>query len=110
VDFPADFDVDAFLAPHREKYGNGEVVAVMTVMGPAAFRGPTSSEYARVKAMAQNPADRFATAKTLCLICVLSPERSVFAAWIEKKPGIPDICDDHIYELAGIDKSAAVKK
>ena len=110
MDFPADFDADKFLGPHREKYGTGEVAAVMTAMGPAAFRGPTSGEYARVKAMAQNPAERASAAKTLCLICVLDPAREVFASWIDKKPGIVDVCDDPIFELAGVDKSAAVKK
>ncbi len=110
MDFPADFDVDEFLGPHREKYGAGEVVAVMTIAGPVAFRCPTGAEYTRFKAMAQNPADRPLASKTLCLMTVLSPERAAFAAIIEKKPGIVDTCDDEILALAGVDAHAAVKK
>lgn len=110
MEFPSDFDVESFLQPFREKYGAGEVVAVMTACGPAAFRGPTSAEYTRVKAMAQNPNDRVAASKALCLMCVVSPAREVFGTWLDRKPGIVDVVDDHIFELAGIDKQAAVKK
>jgi hypothetical protein len=110
MDFPSDFDVDSFLAPFRAKYGAGEVVAIMTACGPAAFRGPTSPEYVRIKAMAQSVNDRAAASKTLCLMCVLEPSREVFGTWCDRKPGIVDVCDDHIFELAGIDKAAAVKK
>lgn len=110
MDFPSDFDVDAFLQPHRDKYGAGEVVAIMTACGPAAFRGPTAAEYVRIKSMAQNANDRASASKALCLMCVLFPTREVFGSWLDKKPGIVDVVDDHIFELAGIDKSAAVKK
>jgi hypothetical protein len=110
VDFPADFDVDAFLQPFRDKYGAGKVVAIMTMAGPVAFRKPTSPEYDRVKAMAQNPADRAAASKTLCLITVVSPERNAFASMLDEYPGIADVCDDHIFALAGVDGKAAVKK
>ena len=110
MDFPADFDVDAFLEPLRAKFGSGKVVAIMTIAGPVAFRKPTSPEYDRVKAMAQNPNDRASASKTLCLITVVSPDRPAFASMLEEYPGIADVCDDHIFALAGVDSKAAVKK
>lgn len=110
MDFPADFDVEAFLEPLRAKHGAGKVIAVMTIAGPVAFRKPTGPEYDRVKAMAQNPADRAAASKTLCLITVVSPDRGAFGAMLDEYPGIADSCDDHIFALAGVDGKAAVKK
>lgn len=110
MDFPSDLDVDAFLQPFREKYGAGEVVAIMTACGPAAFRGPTAAEYTRFKAMAQNANDRVSASKALCLMCVLAPTREVFGTWVDKKPGIVDVVDDHVLALAGFDKQAEVKK
>jgi hypothetical protein len=110
MNFPADFDVDAFLAPLREKYGTGDVVAVMTVAGPIAFRTPNSAEYVRFKAMASNPQERIVASKNLCLMTVASMSREELAAILEKKPGIADTCDDEILALAGVDAHAAVKR
>lgn len=106
ADFPDDFE--NVLAPLREKHG--EVCAVMTVSGPVVFRGPTGAEFARYQAMIFEPKDRASAGKSLCLMCVVSPERTVFSQLIEKKPGLVATCTNPLLELAGVDTEAQLKK
>ena len=110
MDFPADFDVEAWMVPLREKFGAGKVVGVMTVAGPVAFRRLTGPEYDRCLAMRQDPASRHLLGKTVCLIAVVSPDRAAFEAMIAEWPGIVDTCDDQVWLLTGVDPKAAVKK
>jgi len=109
MNFAADFDVDAFLAPLQEKYGKGEVVAVPTVAGPMAFRCPTGPEYARFKDARRKEGDH-AAGKLLLLITVVSPDRVAMGPILEKKPGIIDTCLDEVLILAGVDPQAEAKK
>ncbi len=109
MEFPATLDVEALLAPHRAKYGDGNVAAVMTVSGPFVFRGPDEIELARFEDAAKK-SGRIAACKILCIITVVSCDRVVMGETIAKKPGIATTCADEILSLAGVDANAEVKK
>ncbi len=97
-------DLSAFKAEH------GDVVAVDTVKGPAVFRTPKESEYARYMTMLLDAKERASAGKALCLMAVVLPSRQVFGEWIAAKPGIVITCTNAVLELAGVDTEAAVKK
>lgn len=112
MDFPIEFDADKFLEPVKVD-GKGqpqEVIAVMTLVGPVAFRGPTSVEYARYQSVLFDQKERPKAGEILCRMCVVIPDRETFGVMITKKPGIVSTCVNPILELAGVDTEAAVKK
>jgi len=104
--------VDEFDALDLEpfKVAHGEVVAIKTVKGPAVFRTPKDSEYARYMTMLLDAKERASAGKALCLMAVVSPDRNTFQQWIAAKPGIVITCTNAVLELAGVDTEAAVKK
>jgi hypothetical protein len=54
--------------------------------------------------------ERANAGKLLALMCVVFPERNVFAQYIADKPGIVVTCVNPLLELAGVDTEASVKK
>jgi hypothetical protein len=72
VDFPAELDVQAFLAPYKEKHG--DVIAVMTVSGPMVFRGADMKEMAIFEDTAKK-AGRLVACKQLCILTVVSTDK-----------------------------------
>lgn len=92
------------------KTEHGEITAVQTKKGVAAFRSPTRGEYARYNQYLFDEKTRSKAFESLVLQCVVSPSRQTFEAWLDKSPGITQTCLDAVLKLAGVDTEAQTKK
>jgi hypothetical protein len=89
---------------------HGEVAAVKTKCGVAAFRSPTDAEYGRYNALLFDEKTRANAFKALVKTCVVKPSRETFEGWVAKSPGIVQTCLNAVLELAGVDTDAQTKK
>ena len=87
--------IDQLIAAH------GEIAVVRTAMGVAIFRKPRRMEYKRHLSMLFNEKQRADAVEALARDCVVHPEKTTFAEWLESKPGIPIVCSDALTKLAG---------
>lgn len=92
------------------KTTHGEIVAVSTKQGVAAFRSPTDAEYGRYNAFLFNEKTRASAFKELVKLCVVHPDRATFEGWLAKSPGIVQTCLESVLNLAGVDTEAQTKK
>lgn len=89
---------------------HGEITAVKTKRGVAAFRSPSRAEYARYNALLFDEKTRAKAFEALVCQCVVLPTRATFEGWLEKAPGITQTCLDAVLKLAGVDTEAQTKK
>lgn len=90
---------------------HGEICAIMTRAGPAAFRGPTRSEYRRhFAAIQQNEKERPERIEQFLLQLVVYPAGNVLNAMLEKKPGIGPTCYNALMSFAGLEDEKETKK
>lgn len=92
------------------KSEHGEITAVKTKRGVAAFRAPLRAEYARYNALLFDEKTRAKAFEALVCQCVVLPSRQTFESWLEKAPGITQTCLDAVLGLAGVDTEAQTKK
>src|SRR3990167_8239033 len=78
---------------------HGEVVAVQTKAGVAAFRVFTGPEYDRYNSAIFDEKKRTSAFKTLLCSCVVLPDPTVFLGWVDRYPGIIQTCLPHVLEL-----------
>lgn len=89
---------------------HGEVTTVETVLGLAVFRSPTRGEYRRFRSSIHDARKRADAGEILVRDCVVHPSLEEFDRWLDKKPGIAEVCSDPVLELAGITDEADAGK
>ena len=92
----------------REKHG--EIAAVNTKRGVAAFRSPTRAEYARYNSLIFDEKKRPNAFEALVSTCVVKPDAKTFQTWLDSSPGITETCLNIVLELAGVERDAQTKK
>ena len=96
----------------REKLeaAHGEIVAVETKCGVAAFRVFKGPEYDRYNKMIFDEKQRPTAFRALVATCCVYPEGATFQAWLDRYPGITQTCLNHVLELGGVNAEAEAKK
>lgn len=89
---------------------HGEIVAVQTKPGVAAFRVFKKAEYDRYNRALMDEKTRADAFSLLVRTCVVHPEASNFNAWVDKYPAIVTTCISHVLELGGLNAEAEAKK
>jgi hypothetical protein len=96
----------------REKLeaAHGEIVAVETKAGVAAFKVFNAAAYDRYNKMIFDEKQRPMAFRALVLTCCVHPESALFQQWLDKYPGITQTCLAHVLELGGVNAEAEAKK
>lgn len=89
---------------------HGEVVAVQTKAGVAAFRVFKKGEYDRYNRALMDEKTRADAFSLLVRTCVVHPDATTFTAWVDKYPAIVTTCISHVLELGGLNAEAEAKK
>lgn len=89
---------------------HGEIVAVQTKAGVAAFRVFRGGDYDLFNKRILDDKQRGSAAKPLVLSCVVYPDPQTFLAWCDKYPGIVTTCLNPVLELGGVNSEAETKK
>jgi hypothetical protein len=88
---------------------HGEVMAVKTRAGVAAFRVFKSQEYARYSDMIMNEKQRGQAGRSLVLSCCVYPDKQTFLAWLDKYPAIELTCTPPLLKFGGFEAEATQK-
>lgn len=89
---------------------HGEIVAVQTKSGVAAFRVFTKGEYDAYNKILIDEKRRPEAFGLLVRTCVVHPDKATFNAWVDKYPAIVTTCISHVLELGGLNAEAEAKK
>lgn len=96
----------------REKLeaAHGEIVAVETRAGVAAFRIFKRAEFQRYQQMLFDDKQKSAATDQLVLTCCVHPDRNTFLGWLDKYPAIASSCASAVLDLGGYKAEAESKK
>ena len=105
-------NVDAFeakelyseLATLDELVGaHGEIVICNTKAGAAVFRVPKGAEYDRFLGgiLDDRKEQKVKASSILARTCVVFPDKTIFAQWVDRYPGIPSACTKPLNKLMG---------
>lgn len=89
---------------------HGEILAVRTKAGPAAFIGPTRTQYRRHLTSLNDEKSRPERIEELVLLCLVWPDKATMNAMIERKPGIAPTCYSAILTFSGLEDDKETKK
>lgn len=90
---------------------HGEIIAVQTKAGAAAFIGPTRTQYrSHLTKMANDDKNRPQNIEAFILALCVHPSKEELNDMIERKPGIAPTCYNAILEFAGIEEEKHTKK
>jgi hypothetical protein len=90
---------------------HGEIIAVQTKAGPAAFIGPTRTQYrSHLTKMANDDKNRPQNIEAFVIALCIYPSKEELNEMIERKPGIAPTCYNAILEFAGIEEEKHTKK
>lgn len=89
---------------------HGEVVAVKTAAGPAAFRVFKRQEYQRFNSMLVDDKKKHMALEYIALACCVYPSPEQFQAMVDRKPGIIASCANAVLEHGGVDGDPVVGK
>ena len=89
---------------------HGEVIAVKTRGGVAAFKVLTGGDYDRYTDLFMEPKTRRQAMKHAVLAARVYPDVGTFQSWVDKYPGIVMTCFNPVVEFAGVETEAATKK
>lgn len=88
---------------------HGEVLAVKTRAGVAAFRVFKGPEYARYSDMILDEKKRGSASKQLVLSCCVYPDKPTFLSWLDKYPAIELTCMPPLLKFGGFEVEATQK-
>lgn len=89
---------------------HGEIVAVRTAAGPAAFRVFKRQEYQRFNQMLVDDKKKHMALEFIALACCVYPDQPQFQAMVDRKPGIIASCANAVLEHGGVDGEPVVGK
>lgn len=89
---------------------HGEIVAVKTACGPAAFRVCKRQEYQRFNSMLVDDKKKHMALEFLAVACCVFPSQEQFQSMLERKPGIIAACANAVLEHSGVDGDPIVGK
>lgn len=89
---------------------HGEIVAVQTKAGVAAFRVFKKAEYDRYNRLFFDEKTRSQSFEVIVKACCVHPDPPTFTAWVDKRPGIVTTCLNHVMDLGGVSTDAESKK
>jgi hypothetical protein len=109
----ADEKLDDILPPGKraeleEKYG--EILAIRTKAGPAAFKGPSRVQYRRHLSQVSDEKMRGERIDQFVIELNVFPGQVEFSAMLDRKPGIAVTCYSAILAFAGLEDDKETKK
>jgi hypothetical protein len=89
---------------------HGEILAVRTKAGPAAFIGPTRAQYKRHLAVIGEDKTRGERIEEFVTALCVWPDKTQFSGMLDKKPGIALTVYGAITSFAGLEDEKTTKK
>jgi hypothetical protein len=89
---------------------HGEILAIKTRAGVAAFKVFSKGDYDRYTDLLMKEGTRAKAFSHIVFASRIHPEAQVFMGWVDKYPGIITTCANPVLEFGGVDTEATTKK